>query len=94
MYVTNSPSNANLACDAPILYILPALIGELSQRHDVFISVKPKKGQLQSVIIKSIEQNIQWIYDARFKMLACSYQPGQQATPNITPTTDAQREYL
>ncbi|XP_064388717.1 protein bicaudal C homolog 1-B-like isoform X2 [Halichondria panicea] len=67
-----------------------SLIGELSQRHDVFISVKPKKGQLQSVIIKSIEQNIQWIYDARFKMLACSYQPGQQATPNITPTTDAQ----
>ena len=58
-----------------------ALIGELSQRHDVFISVKPKKGQLQSVIIKSIEQNIQWIYDARFKMLACSYQPGGQQAP-------------
>ncbi len=50
-------------------------LGELSQKLDLFISVKPKKGQLQSIIIKSIEQNIQCMYRARTSLLELSYQP-------------------
>ena len=53
----------------------PALIGDLMQKLDLFISVKPKKGQLQSVIVKSIEQNIQCMFQARSHLLDCSYQP-------------------
>ena len=45
------------------------------QQLDLFISVKPKKGQLQSVIIKSIEQNMHCMYRARTHLLNCSYQP-------------------
>ena len=54
------------------------------QQLDVFISVKPKKGQMQSVIIKSIEQNLHCVYQARNKLLECSYQPAQAATPSDT----------
>ncbi len=60
------------------------------QQLDLYISVKPKKGQLWSVIIKSIEQNIQCMYRARTSLLECSYQPLSapplQATPTGTPT--------
>ena len=45
------------------------------QQLDVFISVKPKKGQLQSVIIKSIEQNMECVYQARLRLLECSCVP-------------------
>ena len=62
----------------------PAVIGDLMQQLDVFISVKPKKGQMQSVIIKSIEQNLHCVYQARNKLLECSYQPTQAATPSDT----------
>ena len=62
----------------------PAVIGDLMQQLDVFISVKPKKGQMQSVIIKSIEQNLHCVYQARNKLLECSYQPMQAATPSDT----------
>ena len=61
-----------------------AVIGDLMQQLDVFISVKPKKGQMQSVIIKSIEQNLHCVYQARMKLLECSYQPTQAATPSDT----------
>ena len=54
------------------------------QQLDVFISVKPKKGQLQSVIIKSIEQNLHCVYQARMRLLECSYQPAQAAPPTDT----------
>lgn len=75
------------------LPLLPsALIGDLMQQLDLFISVKPKKGQLQSVIIKSIEQNIQCMYCARTSLLECSYQPvtallpaSSVASPRATP---------
>ena len=44
-----------------------ALIGDLMQQLDVFISVKPKAKQqtIQSVIIKSIEQNMQCVFQVR-----------------------------
>ena len=66
------------------LIFAPAVIGDLMQQLDVFISVKPKKGQMQSVIIKSIEQNLHCVYQARNKLLECSYQPTQAATPSDT----------
>ena len=67
------------------MFLLPAaVIGDLMQQLDVFISVKPKKGQMQSVIIKSIEQNLHCVYQARNKLLECSYQPTQAATPSDT----------
>ena len=66
------------------LIFAPAVIGDLMQQLDVFISVKPKKGQMQSVIIKSIEQNLHCVYQARNKLLECSYQPMQAATPSDT----------
>ncbi len=61
-----------------------ALIGDLMQQLDLFISVKPKKGQLQSVIVKSIEQNIHCMYRARSHLLDCSYQPAL-GLPETTP---------
>lgn len=40
------------------------MIGQLSTELDVFVSVRPKAKQpIQSVIIKSIEQNIQCVYE-------------------------------
>ena len=46
------------------------------QQLDVFISVKAKNKQpVQSVIIKSIEQNMQCMYQARTKLLEYSSQP-------------------
>lgn len=66
-----------------------SLIGDLMQKLDLFISVKPKKGQLQSVIIKSIEQNIQCMYRARTSLLACSYQP--VSSPQPLPPTSSPR---
>ena len=46
------------------------------QQLDVFISVKAKNKQpVQSVIIKSIEQNMECMYQARVKLLEYSSQP-------------------
>ncbi len=43
------------------------------QQLDVLISVKPKPRQLiQSVIIKSIEQNMQCMYQTRLMLLECT----------------------
>ena len=69
-----------------------ALIGDLMQQLDLFISVKPKKGQLQSVIVKSIEQNIHCIYRARSYLLDCSYQPTlavRETTPTMLAVSEA-----
>lgn len=52
-----------------------ALIGDLMQRWDVYISIKAKQKQpIQSVIIKSIEQNMQCVYEARVRVLEFSNQ--------------------
>ena len=46
------------------------------EQLDVFISVKAKQRQpIQSVIIKSIEQNMQCVYQARLRIIECSNQP-------------------
>ncbi len=46
------------------------------QQLNVFISVKPKPRQpIQSVIIKSIEQNMQCMYQARMMLLECTAAP-------------------
>ena len=46
------------------------------EQLDVFISVKAKQRQpIQSVIIKSIEQNMQCVYQARLRIMECSSQP-------------------
>ena len=46
------------------------------EQLDVFISVKAKPRQpIQSVIIKSIEQNMQCMYQARVRIMECSSQP-------------------
>ncbi len=46
------------------------------QQLDVFISVKPKPRQpVQSIIIKSIEQNMQCMYQARMCLLEYSALP-------------------
>ena len=52
-----------------------ALIGDLMQRWDVYISIKAKKQPIQSVIIKSIEQNMECVYEARRRILEFSSQP-------------------
>jgi len=57
------------------------------QKLDLFISVKPKKGQLQSVIVKSIEQNMQCVFQARSHLLDCSYQPVLNYLPEVTADT-------
>ena len=52
-----------------------ALIGDLMQRWDVYISIKAKQRQpIQSVIIKSIEQNMGCVYEARRRILDFSSQ--------------------
>lgn len=52
-----------------------ALIGDLMQRWDVYISIKAKQRQpIQSVIIKSIEQNMTCVYEARRRILDFSSQ--------------------
>lgn len=63
----------------PIMYICgpvdrqTALIGDLMQRWDVYISIKAKQRQpIQSVIIKSIEQNMSCVYEARRRILEFS----------------------
>lgn len=56
--------------------ISSAVIGQLSEELDVFISVRPKAKQpVQSAIIKSIEQNIQCVYKARDILLNEANQP-------------------
>ena len=49
-----------------------AVIGDLMQQFDVFISVKPKAKQhtIQSVIVKSIEQNMQCVFEVGQLMYA------------------------
>ena len=48
-----------------------AVIGQLSSELDVFVSVRPKAKQpVQSVIIKSIEQNIQCVYEVGVALCA------------------------
>ena len=46
-----------------------ALVGELMQQWDVYISIKAKKQPIHSVIIKSIEQNMTCVYEARRRIL-------------------------
>lgn len=51
-----------------------ALVGDLMRRWDVYISIKAKKQPIQSVIIKSIEQNMTCVYEARRRILEfCSH---------------------
>ena len=58
-----------------------ALVGELMQRWDVYISIKAKRQPIQSVIIKSIEQNISCVYEARKRILEFSSQSVQHSDP-------------
>ena len=44
------------------------------QRWDVYISIKAKRQPIQSVIIKSIEQNMTCVYEARRRILEFSSQ--------------------
>lgn len=51
-------------------------IDRLMQSHDVFLSVKPKQKQpTQSVIIKSIEQNMECLYEARRRLIDIANRP-------------------
>lgn len=76
--------------------ITSSLTGELMQSFDVFLSIKPKtKRMTQSVIIKSIEQNMECVYEARRKLFDISFSTHHSHTPpnpsfdlNIEPSFD------
>lgn len=70
MFDVNDSEDSGLGTDRQT-----ALIGELTQNWDVYISIKAKQKHLvQSVIVKSIEQNMSCVYEARIRILEFSSQ--------------------
>lgn len=68
----------------------PAFIQEVMDRNDVFISIRPKPKQAnKSVIIKSVEGNVQRMFEARRELLSLKTSGLEQITliPSSTNST-------
>ena len=60
-------------CNSPVGLYCADFRQRLMEKYDVFISVKPKSRQQQkSVLLKSLEQNARYIYEARDVILNCT----------------------
>jgi protein bicaudal C len=71
--------------------VCSAYIGELMQSLDIYICMKPKAKQFtHSIIIKSIEQNMDCVYEARQKIMEVSNNVPHRSNllpPDVNPQT-------